>query len=87
MVDAGSGPDLVNGGREAGKKAAEDYVTNRYHQPKDEWRADWDLSGAVQDLTLWHDMGWALANSREWPEWTAGAEFKAIRDASAAARK
>jgi Zn-dependent M28 family amino/carboxypeptidase len=87
MLDAGSGDDLFKGGKAAGQAAGEDYVTHRYHQPKDEWQADWDLSGAVQDLTLWHDMGWALANSREWPQWKAGAEFKAIRDATASARQ
>ncbi len=87
ILDASSGQDLVKGGVEAGKAAGADYTAHRYHQPSDEWRADWDLSGAVQDLTLFHDLGLDLANSRRWPGWKQGSEFKAVRDASAAKRK
>ena len=32
-------------------------------------------------------LGRKLANSREWPSWYKGAEFKAARDATAAQRK
>jgi hypothetical protein len=32
-------------------------------------------------------LGRDLANSRKWPEWQAGSEFKAVRDATAAQRK
>jgi len=33
------------------------------------------------------DLGRRLANSREWPTWKPGSEFKAARDRTAAARK
>ena len=33
------------------------------------------------------DLGEKLANSREWPEWKAGSEFKGERDKTAAQRK
>jgi Zn-dependent M28 family amino/carboxypeptidase len=80
------GLDLVNGGLAAGEAAHRDYVTHRYHQPADEWRADWDLSGAAADLDLYFALGQYLANSRDWPGWPAGAEFKAARDATLAER-
>ena len=82
-----AGLDLVNGGTAAGEAAHKDYVAHRYHQPADEWRGDWDLSGAAADLEVYHALGTQLANSRTWPGWPAGSEFKALRDASAADRK
>jgi Zn-dependent M28 family amino/carboxypeptidase len=83
----GSGRDLVKGGVEAGKAAQEAYVRDRYHQPADEFDPNWDLSGMAQDLTIGYDLGMQLANSREWPQWKAGSEFKAARDKTAAERK
>ena len=83
----GSGQDLVKGGVAAGKAAGELYIRERYHQPADEFEPTWDLSGQVQDLTIAFDLGEQLANSREWPEWKAGSEFKAARDKTAAQRK
>ena len=83
----GSGRDLVTGGVEAGRAAQEAYVRDRYHQPADEYDPNWDLSGMAQDLIIAYDLGRDLANSREWPEWKAGSEFKAARDKTAAQRK
>ena len=83
----GSGRDLVTGGVEAGKAAQEAFVRDRYHQPADQFEPTWDLSGMAQDLVIAYDLGRQLANSREWPEWKAGSEFKAARDKTAAARK
>jgi len=82
-----SGEDLVNGGVAAGRAWATEYTAHRYHQPADEWSADWDLSGQVQDITLLYDLGRDLATSDRWPEWKPGSEFKALRDATAAERK
>ncbi len=81
------GQDLVNGGVAAGKAAADAYTRDRYHQPADEYDATWDLTGAAQNLSIVYDLGRQLANSRTWPEWKAGAEFKAERDKTAAMRK
>jgi Zn-dependent M28 family amino/carboxypeptidase len=82
MLVAGSGVDAVNGGIEAGRARRENYVTNRYHQPSDEWSSDWDYSGMVQDLQLYFGIGSELANSRSWPQWRPASEFKAARDRS-----
>lgn len=87
MLYAGGGDDLVDGGREAMAAAARDYTVHRYHQVNDEWSADWNLGGMAQDVTLFFEMGRELANSRAWPTWNEGAEFKPARDASEAARR
>jgi Zn-dependent M28 family amino/carboxypeptidase len=82
-----AGQDLEKGGKAAGKAAADAYVKDRYHQPADQWESTWDLSGMAQETEVLYDLGARLANSREWPEWKAGAEFKAARDKTAAQRK
>jgi Zn-dependent M28 family amino/carboxypeptidase len=80
------GLDLVKGGEAAGEAAYRDYNVRRYHQPADEWDPNWDYGGAVLDLALYYELGLQLADSREWPAWKAGAEFKAVRDATTGAR-
>jgi Zn-dependent M28 family amino/carboxypeptidase len=87
LMGLGGGADLIKGGREAGDRWVSDYTANCYHQPCDAWRADWDLRGAAQDVAVLYEIGKALADSRDWPNWRAGSEFKAARDATAASRK
>ncbi|MGD9599111.1 MAG: M28 family peptidase [Steroidobacteraceae bacterium] len=84
LMAMSGGADLVEGGREAGNRWLEDYM-RCYHQPCDRWSADWDLRGAAQDIELFHTIGGDLANSRRWPAWRAGSEFKATREVSRAA--
>ncbi|MDO9588026.1 MAG: M28 family metallopeptidase [Brevundimonas sp.] len=68
-------------------EASRDYVANRYHKPSDEWTPDWVMDGAAVDVDLLYLVGRDLADSREWPEWNAGAEFEAARAASAGRRQ
>ncbi len=83
----GSGNDLVNGGVAAGEAQHKDYVDNRYHQPADEWKADWTFAGMAHDLGVLYAVGNDLANSIEWPDWSPDSEFRATRDASVSERK
>ena len=80
------GGDLVDGGTERAKQIEADYAANDYHQQSDEWSPDWDLSGIVRDAQLIFAVAERLGNSDEWPNWAAGSEFKALRDASEDAR-
>ncbi len=79
-------PDLVNGGRTAGQAWLDGYM-KCYHQTCDAWSADWDLRGAAQDVDLFQTIGTKLANSRLWPEWRNGSEFKSVRAETAGERK
>ena len=63
------------------------YVRDRYHQPTDAWEAGWSMEGAAQDVQLLYAVGRDLADSGVWPRWTAGNEFEAVRETSAAARR
>ncbi|RYY26040.1 MAG: M28 family peptidase [Sphingomonadales bacterium] len=87
MLSAGSGSDLVKGGKEAGAAARADYSARRYHKPQDEYDANWDWSGALSDLNIYFAMGRALAESETWPNWYPNAEFRGIRDKSRAGEK
>ena len=78
-------PDLVDGGRVAGQAWLDGYM-KCYHQTCDEWRFDWDLSGAAQDIALAYRVGRRLADSTEWPTWSERSEFRAVREASRAKR-
>ena len=73
--------------RAAGAAAAQDYVENRYHGPKDEYDPNWNWAGVMADLRLYYRVGRELAMTGDWPNWVPGDEFRAIRDESAAQRK
>ena len=85
-LSIGEGNDLVNGGVARGEALETEYNKLHYHQPSDEWHANWDWSGVAIDANLVHQLGRRLANSREWPNWSADSEFRAARDATAAER-
>ena len=58
-----------------------EYTANDYHKVSDEVKPDWDLSGALEDLTFMYHMGARLAAGDEWPAWSETSEFRAIREA------
>jgi Zn-dependent M28 family amino/carboxypeptidase len=64
-----------------GLQLRENYDTNDYHKPSDEVKPNWDLSGAVEDLRVFMEVGVQVANGGKYPEWKSGTEFKAKRDA------
>ncbi len=86
-ISPGGGHDLLVGGKAAGQKLADDYTDHRYHQPSDEWRADWDLSGPAEDVQAYYLAGSSLANGKAWPNYHKGSEFRALRDKDMAQKK
>lgn len=58
----------------------EEYTANDYHAVTDEVKPDWDLSGALDDLTFMYHLGARLAATDEWPAWSATSEFRAVRE-------
>src|SRR5690606_35326567 len=87
MAYLSSTGDFVDAPIEPRQAKAADYRANRYHQAADEWEADWDYAGMLQDLEVMFKVGQGLANSRDWPEWKAGSEFGPERAKSAAQRR
>jgi len=62
-----------------GKAQREAWEEKHYHQPSDELRDDWDLSGAVEDVQLYFWLGMRVANADEMPHWNKGDEFEQAR--------
>jgi Zn-dependent M28 family amino/carboxypeptidase len=82
-----AGTTLVNGGVAAGEAALKEWIEKRYHKPQDEYNPAWDMRGAVLDVTTTRSLMLSVANSRSWPQWTAGDEFEGIRKASEGQRR
>lgn len=87
ILYAKGGNDHYKNGAEWGAAQRAEYNRCCYHKVEDEWSDDFDLRGAQQDMYLYYRVGSHLANSRIWPNWYPGNEFRAIRDASAEARQ
>ena len=87
LMSLGGGPDLAKGGRTAGDAWITDYTAHCYHQPCDVWHADWDLTGAAQDVDLLYQVGRDLAADGAWPSWKPGSEFAEERRKTRAARR
>ena len=62
-------------------KKHQDFVAHDYHKPSDEVKPDWVLAGAVEDLRLLLELGYTVAQQRDFPQWKSDSEFKARRDA------
>jgi Zn-dependent M28 family amino/carboxypeptidase len=78
---ADEGVDFIAKPPDFGEKVRSEYTTRRYHQPADEVRPEWDLSGAREDLQVLFAVGYRVAESDALPQWKPGNEFKARRDA------
>jgi Zn-dependent M28 family amino/carboxypeptidase len=69
---------------EWGRQQAEDYVVHHYHQPSDEYRADWDFRGNAKLARFGFVLGWLASEKLKTVEWLPGDEFEAARKASRA---
>jgi Zn-dependent M28 family amino/carboxypeptidase len=79
--DPEPGIDFVGRPPTWGMEMRRRYTEQDYHKPSDQVRADWDMSGAVQDAQLFFLVGYRVANDPVLPEWKPGTEFKAKREA------
>jgi Zn-dependent M28 family amino/carboxypeptidase len=67
-----------------GEAQAQDYVDHHYHQPSDEYQADWDFSGLAKMAQFGFMLGQQAALRPELQGWQPGDEFEAIRKKSEA---
>ena len=63
-----------------GPAQLDDYLPHRYHQPSDQYTPDWDVRGALDDLTLYYEVGNRVAHTRRFPRWYPNSEFRVSRD-------
>jgi Zn-dependent M28 family amino/carboxypeptidase len=79
-VDQG---ELFEGHDEAwGRAQQADYVAHHYHQPSDEYHADWDFRGNAKLARFGFVLGWLASEQTKTVEWLPGDEFEAARKAS-----
>jgi len=65
-----------------GEEKERDYVTHRYHQPSDEYRAEMDFTADAKLAKFGLILGWHVANQPELVGWQPGDEFERARKAS-----
>jgi Zn-dependent M28 family amino/carboxypeptidase len=78
VLYAQAGIDSAARGPAWGKAQIEDYFAHRYRQTSDQYSPDWDVGGAVVDLTLYYHVGLRVASSRRFPRWYPNSEFRAL---------
>jgi len=71
-----SGSAYVGKPKDYGEERWNAYSAKDYHQVTDEVRADWDLSGAVEDARWLLIAGFNVAESSARPQWTRASEFR-----------
>lgn len=76
-----SGIDYIGKPAGWGRKKRAEFTAHDYHKVSDEIKPDWNLSGAVEDAQLLFQVGFRVAEAKQWPEWKPGTEFKAKREA------
>jgi Zn-dependent M28 family amino/carboxypeptidase len=75
------GLDIIGKPPGYGQMRRDEWISSDYHKVTDEIKPWWDLRGAAQDADVLFQMGLRLSQSDTWPQWKAGCEFKARRDA------
>jgi Zn-dependent M28 family amino/carboxypeptidase len=74
-----AGIDVVGKGKAYGQKRHDDYNTNRYHRPADQYDSTWNLDGGLEDMELLFQVGKRLSFESSFPKWKEGSEFKKLR--------
>ncbi|MGH9367241.1 MAG: M28 family peptidase [Thermoanaerobaculia bacterium] len=74
-----NGTDVIGKPPGWGREQIEKWEATHYHQPSDQWREDWDLSGAAEDVQLDFYLGLKVADADAMPQWKPGDEFEAAR--------
>ena len=73
----GAGLDDSARGPARGQALRAEYRSKRYYEPGDQYSADWDVRGTLDDLRLYYEVGNRLAHSRRFPRWYPNSEFRA----------
>ncbi|QYJ83854.1 M28 family metallopeptidase [Shewanella aegiceratis] len=81
-VFAGGGNNPVDDATAKYKAEMKAQMKGCYHNVCDEYRADWDLSGALEDLGVYYQAAQRLGNNGDWPGYYAGTEFHQLRPAT-----
>jgi len=62
------------------------FNAHHYHQPSDEYHADWDFRGDAKPARFGLALGWLASEQPKSIEWNAKDEFEAARKKSEGAQ-
>ena len=74
------GIDSREHGKEWGMAYTEEFVKKYYHEVSDEYSDTLNVDGIMQYLQVTFDIGYTLANSNKFPNWSENDEFRSLRD-------
>jgi Zn-dependent M28 family amino/carboxypeptidase len=75
------GIDDVVHGKEWGLEQSESWTMSNYHKPSDNYEPDkWNFEGMIEDIKVYFEIGYDLAMSRDFPNWSEKSPFRALRD-------
>ncbi|WP_108946967.1 M28 family metallopeptidase [Shewanella halifaxensis] len=80
-VFAGGGNEPIDEATAQYKVTMQQKMKGCYHNVCDEYRSDWDLSGALEDLDIFYQAAATLGNNNDWPGYYKGTEFNLLRPA------
>jgi len=73
---AKSGKVPVDEATKALREQLKPSLSKCYHNLCDEYSEQWDLSGAVEDMQVFYEIGYELSKENVWPQWSKTSEFK-----------
>ena len=73
---AKSGKEPVDEATKALRALLDPILAKCYHNACDEYNEQWDLSGAVEDMQAFFEIGYELSHENVWPKWSETSEFK-----------
>ena len=73
---AKTGKTSINEATKALRIQLKDSLNRCYHNLCDEYNEAWDMSGAVEDIQAFFDVGYELSKENVWPKWSETSEFK-----------
>lgn len=79
-LDPDTGTEFIGKPESYAREKRTEWTEKEYHQPSDEVKDWWDLSGAAEDGRLLFAVGYRVANAARFPEWSLDNEFRAIRE-------
>lgn len=77
-----TGIDYYGKSKEWGKKMWTTFLSEDWHKPSDTIKPYWDASGTVDDLRLFAEIGFSIANGKTFPVWNPDVEFRSTREAA-----
>jgi Zn-dependent M28 family amino/carboxypeptidase len=73
---AKSGKTPIDLATKALRAELKDSLAKCYHNLCDEYNKAWDMSGAIEDIQSFYEIGYELSKENVWPKWSKTSEFK-----------